>query len=420
VLAGALVVWLLALRAAGRVDVLSAMKEGASAPRRQAAFAALFALQLAIALFLGATAVSFVDALQTLAGRSYPFRTEKLLLFDVNFRNLGVTNDSVSLAEKFLARIRTVPGVVAAGGGPAPLAGVGWSNVIVDGRDPALEPDKGFANMANATGDYFPAAGIRVRQGRAVTSQEVLNKAKAIVINTALAKRYWPGKDPIGRAMKPWDGGADYTVVGVVDDVPADTSGKTPPQFYLPWGAASGANLTFHVAVQSDSAEMRKAIVASLSDVWPAKTPPPLRSIRDQIGEVSTELQTAVRVVFWLAGFATLVTSCGLYFFSSYTAAQTLRDSAIRQALGARWTHLVGSHLARYRVGLGCGLGLGVGLLIGARPLFAYLGIASIPMTASYIVLAAVLLLVLALIGLCVPLRKVLRLNLARILGQGT
>ncbi|MEO5960099.1 MAG: ABC transporter permease [Opitutaceae bacterium] len=208
VFAGALVVWLLALRSAGRVDLVTTMKESGSAPRRKAAFAGLFALQFAIALFLGATAVSFVDALRTVGGRNYPFRSENLLLFDVNFRNLGLVSERVVEAEKFLSRLRAVPGVVAAGAGTsAPLGGVGWTNVIVDGRAPALEPDQGFVNMSVVTDDYFSAAGIRLLRGREIETQEVLGAAKVIVINATAAKRYWPDREALGQTLQPWEGG---------------------------------------------------------------------------------------------------------------------------------------------------------------------------------------------------------------------
>ena len=419
VLGSGLVVWLLAVRAGGRIDVLSAMKEGASAPARKTAFGALFAVQFAIALFLGATAAAFVDALQTTITRAYPFRTENLLLFDVNFRNLGLTRERVALTEKFLVRLRAVPGVVAAGAGAAPLGGTGWTNVIVDGRDPALEPDKGFANMSVVTGDYFPAAGIRLVSGRAIEAREVLGGAKIVMINSAAARRYWPNLDPVGRTLQPWENGPPLTIVGVADDVPADPTAKILPQIYLPWGFFSATSLTFHIAVQQDSAALRQALADSLRDVWPFRSPPVLRSIHDQIGEVSADLGVAVRIVFWIAGFATLVTSCGLYFFSAYTAAETLRDSAVRRALGAQSKHLVFAHLGRYRAALGGGLVLGLGLLLGVEPLLKHLGVAAIPLTVGSSAAAAALLLAIALAGLCAPLRKILRVDLARTLSEG-
>ncbi|MES2692221.1 MAG: ABC transporter permease [Verrucomicrobiota bacterium] len=417
----ALVVWLLAWRDAGRVEVLTAIKEQATAPRRQAMFNGLFALQIAIALFLVTTAATFVDALSTLANKTYPFRTDNLLLFEVNFRNLGLQETRVAEAEKYLARLRAVPGVEAVGGAMlAPLDGAGGTNVVVRERDPNLEPDKGQARWIVAGDGYFEAAGIRILQGRGFTAQELAGAAKVVVINSALARRYWPNGDALGQSMKQWAGAQPHTIVGIVDDIPADTRSRVAePQIYTAWGQASPTSLVFHVAVRQDSAALRRAIEASLRDVWPHKTLPALRSGREQLGLVSAELATAVRVVLWLAGFATAVTSCGLYFFSAYTAAQTTRDAAIRQALGATMADLLRAHLMRYALGAAVGVALGFALAWSARPVMAAAGIVLAPMDAVSITIAAAALAAIALAGLCLPLRRLRRLDLARTLSQG-
>jgi hypothetical protein len=190
------------------------------------------------------------------------------------------------------------------------------------------------------------------------------------------------------------------------------------PQIYLSWAQSSPSSLVFHVVVRHDSAATRQAIAECLRGVWPSKTPPPIRSVRDQIDRASADLTTAVRVILWLAGFATLVTSCGLYFFSAYAAAQTMKDAAIRQALGAKPTHLLAAHLARYRVGLAAGGTIGLGLVFAARPLFAAAGIALLPMRTGAVLVAIAVLGSIACVGLCMPLRKLLRLDVARILGE--
>lgn len=419
VVSAAFVVWLLAWRDAGRVEVLSAMKEQATAPRRQAMFNGLFALQIAIALFLVTTATSFVDALSTLANKSYPFRTDNLLLFEINFRNLGLQDTRAAAAEKYLVRLRAVPGVVAAGGATAaPMGGAGGTNVVVRERDPNLEPDKGNAQWLVVGDGYFEAAGIRIQQGRGFTPQELAASAKVLVINSALARRYWPNGDALGQSMKQWANAQPHTIVGIVDDIPTKTGGAAvEPMVYTIWGQGSPTSLTFHVAVKQDSAAMRRAIEDSLRDVWPHKTLPALRSGRDQLGLVSADLATAVRVVLWLAGFATLVTSCGLYFFSAYTAAQTVRDAAIRQALGATLTDLLRVHLTRYLAGAVAGICMGFALALGARPVMATMGIALAPMEPLSTAASVSVLALIALAGLCLPLRRLWRIDLARTLS---
>lgn len=417
----ALVVWALALRHATRVDVLTAIKESASAPRRKASFGGLLALQFAIALFLAATAVSFVEALRDVAARAHPFRTDNLLLFDVNFRNLGVPDrERLAASEKYLARLRETPGVVAVGGGSnAPLGGAGWTNLVVRDRDPALDPDKGMTHWGVVTSGYFSAAGIRLLQGREIQADEVTKGLKVAVVNAAAVRRYWPEGDVLGQTFRPWEGGAPFTIVGVAVDVPVDTTGVVLPRVYMPWTQSSATALVFHVAVQNDSPAMRTAIADSLRGVWPHRTPPTIRSGRDQLGQAAADLATAMRVVLWLAGFALLVTGCGLYFFSAYTATQTLKETAIRQALGARPWQLFVAHVVRYRIGIVAGAVVGLALIFSARPLFERFGLTTAPIRLGTVLLAAALLLVISFVGLCVPLARMLRQDLSRTLNQG-
>jgi len=300
------------------------------------------------------------------------------------------------------------------------MGGAGGTNVVVRERDPNLEPDKGSAQWLVVGDGYFEAAGIRILQGRGFTPQELAASAKVVVINSALARRYWSNGDALGQSMKQWANAQPHTIVGIVDDIPTKSGGTAvEPMVYTLWGQGSPTSLTFHVAVNQDSAAMRRAIEDSLRDVWPHKTLPALRSGRDQLGLVSADLATAVRVVLWLAGFATLVTSCGLSFFSAYTAAQTMRDAAIRQALGATVPDLLRVHLKRYLPGAVLGIALGFALTWGARPVMSTVGIALAPMEPSSVAVAVVAVVTIALAGLCLPFYKLWRLDLVRTLSQG-
>ena len=413
-------VWLLAWRRAARVDLAAVIKEGGSAPRRKAAFAGLFAVQFAIALFLVAVALGFGDALRALASRTHPFRTENLLLFDANFRHLGVAGERrVAFIDSTFARLRDVPGVTHVGASSsAPLGGAGWTNIIVDERDPALAPDKCFVHRSVVTPDFFGAAGIRLLHGRQFEEAETRAGVNVALVNAAAARRHWPD-GALGKTFRPWVNGPVHTVVGVVDDVPVDASGKVLPQIFTPWVQAVEWSLVVHVAVRQDNAATRAALTGALRDVWPRPAPPALRPVQAQIGTAAADFVTAVRVVLGIAGFATLVTSCGLYFFSAYTAAQTLRDSAIRRALGAQTRDMVWSHLARYRLGLAGGAALGLGLLAWLAPRLETVGPIAVPMRYGYVVAALAVLLAIALAGLCLPLRRVVRADLARTLHQG-
>ncbi|HTB80664.1 MAG TPA: ABC transporter permease [Opitutaceae bacterium] len=416
---GATATWFLALQQACRVDLVSAIKETTSAPRRQIVVGILYAFQFAIAMFLLCVAASFIDSMRTVAARKLPFRTENLLLADVNLHALGITTDRAPVfVDKLLAAMRQTPGVIAVGASNHPLMTAGgWTNLIVNERDPALESDKCFCRRSDVTSGFWDAAGIPLLRGRTFTDADIATKSPVAVINAALARRFWPGQSALGKSFKAWPTSPLFSVIGVVADVPESRSATIDPLLYLPSESRPEDAMTLHIAVQRDSAGMRQEISRRLLAVWPYKNPPALRPIHDQIVLASADLVTAVRLVLWVAGFATLVTGCGLYFFSAYTASQSLKEAAIRMALGANQTDVMLAHLRKYRLAVFCGFALGTLLLIGVRPIFALFDISVTSPRLVYVLAAAVPLMAIAIMGLCVPLWRISRLNICHALN---
>jgi predicted permease len=419
VLVCALVVWLLAVRAACRVDLQSAIRESSAAPTRRRIVTALYALQFALALFLLAMASAFVDALHTVAVRRLPFRSENLLLMDVNLRTMGLTDlKAPEFTERLLVAIRQLPGVIAASASSFPLLSTGgWTNLIIDGRDPALSPDKCFCRTGEVTPDFWQTVGISTLQGRTFTDADVAGKSPVGVINAAAARRFWPGGDAVGHVFRSSPHGPLITIIGVVSDVPQSTSSVIDPLYYRPSHTAADARMILHIAVQRDSSTMREKIRQKLLTLWPDKNVPPLRPIQDQIDLASASLVTAVRLVIWVAGFATLVTGCGLYFFSAFTASQYLKDAAIRLALGASQSDIILAHVRRYRSAIIAGLVLAALLLAGAQSILNWFNIAVMSPTITLIAIAAVPLAVITIVGLCVPLLGISRLNVYRVIA---
>jgi len=293
----------------------------------------------------------------------------------------------------------------------------GWTNLIIDGRDPALDADKDFCRWNDVTADFWKATGIPLLSGRLFTEAETAAAGPVGVINAAAARRFWPKQDAVGHAFRPFPTSPLITVIGVVADVPQSSSALVEPLYYRPPPIGGVDHTTLHIAVRGDSAAMRESIRRRLQPLWPSGSPPALRSIRDQIDLASADLLSAVRLVLWVAAFALFVTGGGLYFFSAYTASQNLRDSAIRLALGARSGDLLAAHLRTYRPGLVGGAVLAAALLAAVRPIFHQLNTAAEPPGILVAFLASIPLLAIALGGLYAPLIRVGRLDINRTLG---
>ncbi|HEX2099226.1 MAG TPA: ABC transporter permease [Candidatus Synoicihabitans sp.] len=139
--------WFLLQRIERRSDVWTTLKEGATAPRNQRLFLSLLAVQLAFALLLLAVAASLLDELRRTLARPLTIRTDQAFLVQTDLRALGWFNDvprSRAFHRGLHQALAAVPGVTAVGAASRPpLAAPGWTNVIVDERDPAQEPDQG-------------------------------------------------------------------------------------------------------------------------------------------------------------------------------------------------------------------------------------------------------------------------------------
>jgi predicted permease len=427
-------VWLLACPRSSSDDLHLALKESGSPIRRQRRLLRLLAGELGLALLLLSLSFASVDALKTAAARPVPIRTEGVLLANVALAKLGWSSDYEQpkvFYRQLLDRLRAAPGVIdVALADRAPLAGLDYTNVFVGDVDPRLAPDNCRALFAQVGPGYFAALGLTLAEGRGIEEADLLQqlylsdgspsgKQNVAVINRAMARRFWPNQDSaLGQTFVPWEGGISTLVIGVIDRAsPPDLAATEGPQFYLPFmGDRVNATVVVHLA--QDSAGARQGLTDQLLPWWPLPEPPHWRSMQEQITSGRSGLLTSVRVLLWIALFSSAVAGSGVYFFSAFTATQTLRDSALRLALGATWQRLVELHLYRVAWSAALGVGLGTALVYACRPIFTRLDVSVESPTPLHVVFAVAPLAVITMLGLFVPLLRLRRLDICRVLAK--
>jgi predicted permease len=298
---------------------------------------------------------------------------------------------------------------------PSPLEGRSANGgYSVEGEPaPAPRADRPRASIGAVSPDYFRTMGIPIVRGRDFTERDREPAPAVVIVNSMLARRHWPGADPIGKRVRFGEGRDDWMeIVGVVGDSRNVGLDAAPtPLVYIPY---HNFPLPFMSIVARSSAG--PGVVASIVRDRVKQLDPELpvdRAIpmRDIVGDSVAEPRFRTMLLGAFALMATLLAAVGVYGLISYSVTQRTREIGIRVALGAGPPQVLRPVV---REGLTLGLaGVIIGLagaLAATRVLSAFLfGVeATDPVT---FVGVAVLLLLMAFIASYIPSRRALRID---------
>jgi predicted permease len=229
-----------------RSDLMAALRTGLQgAGGREAARArrGLIVVQTAIALALLVGAGLLVRSLAELQGVPSGYRTRDVLAAQVQLprARYGETTARARLLESVLAGLSGRPGVLAAGAvSELPLGGsANSSSFDIEGRVVPPEEKEPHAETWSASPGYFAALGIPLRRGRLFDGRDAAGRTATAVVNEALARRYFPDADSLGKRID-FEGNerlrAWREIVGVVGDVRDRALDTEPaPQIYVPF-----------------------------------------------------------------------------------------------------------------------------------------------------------------------------------------
>jgi macrolide transport system ATP-binding/permease protein len=272
-------------------------------------------------------------------------------------------------------RVRALPGVrQAALSAFLPLAeSHGRHDVWIDGYDPA--PDESMLVRRNMVGpEYFETLGIPLLSGRAINKWDREDTKPVAVINKAMARRYWPGRDPIGRTIHVGD--TVHEVVGIAQDGKyEDLREESAPYLCLPMTQHEYSE-RFHLVVRTsgDPRAMMAVVRDELIRLHPNLPAPKITTLAEFVGEAAQRGEGPSMFVGISGLLALFLALIGIYGTTSYSVSQRTREIGVRMALGARQGEILG-HVIRgaLRITLmGVGIGL-VGAIAMTRLWSAYL-----------------------------------------------
>jgi putative ABC transport system permease protein len=320
-----------------------------------------------------------------------------------------------------LHQLRALPGVQAVGEVSELFESASMNSQslrVIEGRAPEPKDEWTPLSWVAIRGDFFQAMRARLLRGRYFNESDGANSPLVAIIDESMARRFWPGENPIGRRFKGFDprGRNDnwITVVGVVSDMRRSGPEIKPiPHVYEPYAQAIDGDHTADVVVRisNSPALVAPTLRQVVRNVDPGAIASRVTSAEDDLFEQLAPERFNTSLLALFAVVALVLASVGTFGVVHYTVAQRTREIGIRMALGAQpWDVLRGVLGQGARMTL-TGIAIGVAASLGLTRLISTMlfGVSTTdPLTFAAVV---ALLLAVALIACWIPARKAMRVD---------